>query len=351
MVFYENAKQEWIRPNGCIYEYHNTYIIYSVLYRSIFIWDKVINECIKIIPIDEKNNSWLYVNLIRIDNELYFIPYQAEYMLRYNLINEKIEKIAVRFGDNEENYHKSIFFKGNIYMFPVTGSTVLIYDIKTGKIRYFNCSIPEYKEADEFFDKIYFASNCVWIVTGKDRKVYCYNLERNDCKTYFVKNKCGNIVDVTGKKEQLFLLSDDGSVILLDIESGLERLIFKESKQVHKPYLKLHYCLDEIWLVPFKSDYIKVIDLDGKEIKKWNVAYLRQSSNGRLFEESLVQNDFIFICTFSRKILVANKLDIEILNFDVGFIQVFDILFQYTKSDENRKSEIGANIWKVTSNH
>ena len=347
MLVNEGRIQELIRTNECIYKHGDSFVFYSIFFCAIFIWNEKEKKCEKIIFLDKEFSSWLYVSCIKVENCLYFIPYKAKFMLRYYLGTERIERVSIRKKDAETLYHKGIHYCGKLYIFPDVGNELLIYNLKSQETEYDKFGVVNKFEKEIFFQNVYYYGGRVWTITGKDTNLYCYNLQENCCSIYKLEHNAHAIIDITGDRGHLFLLSVNGTVIDWDCGTKEETVILEGNNEKVRPYLKVHYCANRIVLVPKNDDYIRIISLSGQPICKWDFSDLRQS-NGRLFEASVMQDGIIITCTFKGNIVIidVNECKFRILDIKFELAQNYSILVHGGKNVIENKRKAGTYIWE-----
>lgn len=350
--FNENQLHNLFRPGGCIYKQGDLFIFCSRFFDGVFIWDSSAKKCFVIDVSNDESSFQLYLSYLRVGEILYFIPYKARYMLGYHLGTQKMERIPVRTRHSNILYHQAVYYKENIILFPDFGSEILIYNMKKRTTTYYKLKIEEKKEDICFFFNIniYHCGDKVWFVTGKPGKLYCYNLDLNSCVEVMGDDDYGSIVDITGdNNEFLFILMERGVVVAWNINSGEKRLVLKENSWSIIPYFKIHYSENRIWLIPQDDDNVRVIDLQGNEIYKWNFSNLRDV-NGWLFEDSVLEEDKLIITSFYGGNIVL--VDIkecrwETLHIELGVREIFNVLMNSKKSIYNNEiPNYGTRIWK-----
>lgn len=350
--FNENQNYNLFRPGGCIYKQGDLFIFCSRFFDGIYIWDCSVKKCFVLAFSNDKNNSFLYLSLLRVGKMLYFIPYKARYMMSYHLETSEVKRISVRTHHSDMFYHKSVYYRENIYLLPVIGREILIYNLKESTTTYCKTEleIEESGENNSFFFNIYHCDNKVWFVTGRTGKLYCYNLDCNSCAEFVWDDNYGCMVDITGDDNgTLFILMENGSVVAWNINSDEKRVVLKKNIHGTIPYFKIHYSEGRIWLIPQEDDCIIVVDLQGNELYKWNFSNLRDL-NGRLFEDSVLEENKLIIASFwdGRIVLVDTKeCSLEILHIELGVKEIFNLLMYSKKCVcDNKRRNYGTHIWK-----
>ncbi len=347
--FSENQIRDLSRPGGCVYKQGELFIFCSRFFNGVFLWDCKKRSCFEIIVSDEENNSWLYINFLKVGKILYFIPYKAKYMIGYHLETQKVEKMSVRIGHFEALYHKAAYYGENLYLFPELGKEILIYNLKKRTTVYYKLKVEEKKENARFFGNVYHCDDKVWFVTGRTRKLYCYNLELNSCTEFIASGNYGNMVDITGDDDVLFILMENGAVVAWNINGEEKKLILKGNAHNKIPYFRIHYSEDRIWLIPQDDGCVRAIDLQGNELYKWDFSDLRHL-NGRLFEDSVLEGDQLIISSYygGEIVIVDTKeCSLEKLHIELRIGEIFNALVNSKMCMYSNKTQnYGTYIWK-----
>ena len=341
--------REAVRLEECIYKYEDSFVFYTMESSGIYSWDSVNERCRELGFIDENENSWLYVTCMEINNILYFIPYKAKHMLGYHLDTNEFEKIFIWDRETTPMYHKAAYCHDKIYLFPEIGNEIFIYNIKTGQREF--CKVQVAVEGSErtFFREIFRENNWIWSVTGQDTNVYGYNIEENRYQKFTLKNS-DKIINLTGAGKELFLLTRYGKVIVWNMESGEEKVLFDSASQLEEPYFAIRYSFNKLWMIPRYDDFIRVIDLSGTEKGKWDLSHLPEKQSG-MFESVVQQDEFLFMNAYCNGILVVadtKKCQIEIKDIRMDVIQLLKAA-SYNSDFEKQKfhQNIGTDIWKT----
>lgn len=338
-----------VRTNGCIYRYKKVIIFYTVTSKGIYAWNYDTNECFEIGYISEKADTWLYVALICIGEILYFIPYSAKNMIAYYLESGKTETISIREKCEKARYHNVVSYKDKLYMFPELGNEILIYDVKQKESISRCIEVTDGQNEEIFFNKIYLHDHRVWILTGKDFNIYYYDIAHDIGSFYALEGDYGSFIDITGGNEKLYLLTDRGTIVSWDIFTEKKEIILESKSWTEPPYFAICYYADQLWLFPKGDNYIRVIDLKGKEVRKWDFSHLR-GPKGRLFEAVVQQENNIFVNFYhNNKIVIVDtqKYQIEIKEIQFSLIDKLKILINNSKADLEKKQQlVGKQIWK-----
>ncbi len=346
-VIYEKDL-DFIRPIECIYQYKNAFILYTMQSGKLWKWSHKTKKYIEIADMEEEYQTWLFVTCIEVDEVLYFVPYLAKYMIEYHLKTGKIDRVFLRSNPTEVMYHKAVHYNGRIFLFPVIGDEILIYEIANKKKTIWKAGLIDGRRNNAFILSVYIKNHKAWGVTGKDSKVYCYDLDQVQANIFEVAEQNSLFIDITSEKKEMFILTDDGVVLVWDMQDKIERIASCFDEKIHEPYFAIHYSLGLLWLIPKNVNCVRAINLQGEMIEEWDFSNLR-TKNGLLFEGVVQQGDMLFLCSYSREGLVIidtkkHSVEIKYMQFDLA--QKIDILWNLNDGSLNRSRMIGTHIWK-----
>lgn len=210
----------------------------------------------------------LYRRIVAYGDDLYLIPWAANYIGVYHIKTEKKEYIApdyeMRLG--LPKFSEAIPYKNYLYLFPARVSSIIRINMDNGDVKYYTKCCEELENIVGEYARFANGSrieNKAWVASRKANCFVEFDLESESYEIHYLNSIETALIDVTGNTENLYILTALGEVIQWNINTGAETLLWKyEGKAENTPFYRI-MCKDQnLWLLPGKEDRTVNISLD-----------------------------------------------------------------------------------------
>lgn len=308
-------------------------------------------EYICTVPEEEELGIELYASgVIKANNKIYLVPGSAKKIAIYDILNNSFKYITTdeMQDDAYPKFGVSSLIHQNIFLLPLEMQASYIIKINTEtdtieKIPFsINCDKTESRIDIFFFGCT--VSEHIWFGTGQKQMIGRFKTESNEI-TYIRMNTTSSYVYSMFEQEGIiYMLTLANEVVSYNIETGNEKKLWCEDVKEETRYSRILWFENNLWLLPFSSDYIvkikapdynevEYIDLpsDLKKWKRWGV-YGRKYY-GYYFE----QNKLCILPDNTNKVLKIESTNNTIEQYELLSNREDDLCDKFYKSELSRE--------------
>lgn len=210
-------------------------------------------------------------------------------------------------------------------------------DLKNdNRVKYLNC-FEEEKGCAHLYRRAYSYNNNIWFVPENAKNVAKYNIITNEVMTYeynyhkFFDNNMFRYSDSFVFEEKYLCLvpGNTDSLVIINMETGKEKIIYDVIDPSEESYISGTYVNGCVWLCPFNSESLCIVDLKTNQIKRHKWKYVKESFDGvcavgnNIYFAPHKSNVFCFIDTVN---MMETAIDItEIKNQNEKFQGIFRV--------------------------
>ena len=239
-------------------------------------------EYICTVPEEEELGIELYASgVIKANNKIYLIPGSAKKIAIFDIQSSSFQYITTdeMKDDAYPKFGVVSLVHQNIYLLPLEMQASYILKINTEtdtieKIPFsINCDKTE-RRIDIFFFGCT-VSDHIWFGTGQKQMIGMFKTESNEITFTRISTTQSYIYHMVEYEGVIYMLTLANEVISYDIKTGNENLIWKEEVKEETRYSRILWFANCLWLLPFSSDCIVKIRIQGSE----KIEYIELPSN------------------------------------------------------------------------
>ena len=142
-------------------------------------------ECVEEIP-DTARWGKEYIGLVHYENRLIFVPYIANSICVYDMINGTFRKEYFRDENVLVKFNRGTIFEHYLYLIPCGYPAIVRYDVLTGEFTYYREGI---RELQDRMDQSPFSEFATWeeelyILSRRSNDILCFNMHTQESKYY-----------------------------------------------------------------------------------------------------------------------------------------------------------------------
>lgn len=249
---------------------------------SIYIYDCYGNELKK--KINLKNTEETFWDIAIFEEQIFVSMLSNKHVVRVDINSKDVELIEV-----DESSISFINYDNKIYGIGSETGNVYLIDISECR-PIFNGK--EYKDVSRKgkLKSVELKGKIVSLINGKPY-IYIYDIKENKLS---IENITINVKDIFSD-EVIYLLAEDGSIIMYDIENNKRKIIFDmENGAMMNPYSHIVVCGDVIFLTPLFENQLFICDKNGNNAKKIVVdRYIKYRKP--VYEVSLIDEELVIL--------------------------------------------------------
>ncbi len=312
--------------------------------------------------------EWLYATVCRVHDRLFFIPFESEEIVSYDMKTGKFTSYALdlrRIGNKGHYYISAYVHKEYLYMFPIGAKCIVRLDTRQNSVRYLEIRQNKRLDAEkmEYFgeqyavvegkiyipflelnavaifdlDKEYldikylninggcstinYESGYFYMASLKKGEIYRWNEKTGEIKVYnqfpqgFVGGEFVFSCAYVMNKKVFFLPLQSNMIISFDIKSEkiyMERKMLEFNGEEWKVF-SIHNSLDKIYTVIAEKEYPCQLDCEAKELKVIPFFQYNNQHNKEVISRYLLKNMYSDYKTESKNEL-NNYIEIMLYN-------------------------------------
>lgn len=286
-----------------------------------------------IVRYDIQMKNWEYVSMIDvaagmkkafhksviIDNNVWFIPYMADSLVKYDIFNKSISVIELntdsrKLGKKKTYFWGFFYYNDKLYLIPASYSNVLSVELSTGKItESFDLSdVTDQEQIITWLSWEKIEPGEVAFVSMQRNQVLFLDFKENIKKVYDIGNSKYKYNDIRMKDDVIYLIVKNAPVILEwkykeDIVSEIkfdENSFGDYGKSIFDDYATCIFN-NKLYCLPAKSRAAYSVDLSSKLIKRIEVLdkYMTDDVSESQFDTVTIGDGKIFIQNWQYKFL------------------------------------------------
>ena len=286
-----------------------------------------------IVRYDIQMKNWEYVSMIDstagmkkafhnsvvIDNNVYFIPYMADCLVKYDIFNKSISVIELNINSKKLGKKKTYFFgfyyyNDHLYLIPASYSDVLSVDLTTGEIiELFDLSdVTDQGQIITWLSWKEIESGVVAFVSMQRNQVLILDFNKNTKKIYDIGDSKYKYNAIRMKDNIIYLIVKNAPVILeWKYKEGIISEIRFDENTFGDYGISIFddhaTCIfnNKLFCLPAKSRAAYSIDLTSKLINQLEVLdkYMTDDLSESQFDTVTIGDDKIFIQNWQYKFL------------------------------------------------
>ena len=225
---------------------------------------------------EELSEIRLYSKVVKVDNKLFFIPFNATSIAEYDMENNQFKRIEIEDNEIKKKFLSYAVFENYIYLMPLFYGRIIRFNFKIEKINYmeyWNKKIEKFKIIKGIWFRDVFQIN---------EKLYCPFYQKNLIMIFDLKNENMEVVEL-GKETDLFQgIEYDGEKFWLIPEKrgyiacwkkGEKRISYIkdfpksfEFQNQDVPFLSTSFSNGKVWILPCYANSILQIDVQTNKI-------------------------------------------------------------------------------------
>lgn len=306
-------------------------------------------------PDEDISQINLYLNIIRVGDELVFVPNRAKKIAIYNFKSNTVKQLSVNNRNFKEHQMLSLYsgfkYGEDVYIFQRGSSSILRLNMNTKTIGLLDLIEKDESENEMFYywsERVFVFNNIAILYNNKTSTLVFYNLDTKNKKTYAI-DKIKEVQDFYVFENCVWFVDKDGNILKWDKSENIN-LILKETEERDVQYKlvlndKFIYVLNQKNCsfdkrIDIRSNIVENIDRIPifSEVKANNIFYHDFRSfivqNGDLFVQN-INGDFISInnhdkvqkaVRISSKELSSQMFDFNMYSYEANGRNIKDLL-------------------------
>ena len=273
------------------------------------------------------SDSRMYAScsFVKIEDKLYFAPYNTKDMWCFDLLNRKYEKIELGLSEDEKiiqaKYRSCMLYDKKILLVGEQLKELLLVDIESGKIKRYSGFIPELEKRRRNQKSEYFNENCI-IYNGvvyfpilTSNSVMAFYIEEERYVIYDVADDCSDgYCSIDHKMNQFILVNWKDELIKWTPGEGvIYKSCLKFLTYTDKGYRTQLHSKDNTILFAGYENQIGIIDNHDKIVRKLSF----QDSTNSYFKEGRCYM-FRFVIQENNIIFFQTRIDGKIYQMDLN---------------------------------
>lgn len=212
---------------------------------------------------------------------IYWLEYDAQHLVRYSVAGNtcKFYEMPVIDCKGEECFAGIAMYNQKIYMFPRYTPYLVIFDTVNEKFivqddLYQTLNTELFQRETEFLFRSYQLGDALFFLRRKNKNAYRntiikYSLDSRNYETFVLSEEIENPVNICRGEDYLYILCADTSLYRIDeCHNKTERIYASEN--VGESFLGISLMKQSLYLLPSRSENIKIIDLDTLNVKNFD---------------------------------------------------------------------------------
>lgn len=282
----------------------------------------------------------LFYQTLSYENFVFFIPWFSNYLVRLDTKTLELQywKLPESIVKETAKFRAANIYSQKIYMFPMVGQTICIFDIKEEKFVCEGNWIKEkkLKNGNGDFLQGCFVKDTIYLPACFNNMVFKYKLSDDMHKCIEFPEDEKAIIDITYfNEDELLILSWKGNIWKYYVTIDEKEIIYEYDGTEENPYSCIINCNEYLCLLPAKEKNIKILErkIEGNLSypTEWKMRYIDVG----------VDSLFTGYCKYDSNIMLYSPLGNMLLKLDISKklllgIRVYDDFVQRRK--EIRKS-------------
>lgn len=271
-------------------------------------------RCINIFK-EEKKLDFLYRRVYVYQDNVWFVPEQAEHVAKFNIATNEIQVYKFRYHKQSLNgmfqYSDSFVFNDK-YLCLVPGNTdaLVIVDMETGKEKIVYDVVDPEKES--YISGTY-ADRYIWLCPFESRYLVRVDIEDGNVMRYKWKYGKQDFDGVCAVDNKLYFAPHKATVCLsINVQNMQEsKLDISDIKSVNDKFQGIFKIDNELWCMPFTAKYFLRYNLQNKKVTKYI------GNNHKLFENWEWNTNNFMPVDFGEKVMLASCFMNGFLTYEV----------------------------------
>lgn len=211
--------------------------------------------------------SKLFYQIIPYQKYIFFIPWFSDYLVRLDIqnLNTQYWKLPEEILFEKAKFRAANLYKEKIFMFPMYGDRICIFDIKSESFSDDNTWIKKELYCEKWntygdFLPGYQIENNVYLSNYSRNIIVKYNMEDNNYEIIFLPDtEKGSLCVEKYSENELLILTRKGNIWKYDLINRTNELFYKYKGEKECPYNNIVFYENVIYLIPRKEQELEVI--------------------------------------------------------------------------------------------
>lgn len=249
-------------------------------------YDLRLGKAIRQSSVQEKTTANLFLSSVKVEDIIYYAPYNAENMWGYNTKTDSWLAVDIGLTATEmrrgRKYNKLIYNEGKLYLFGEKLYHIAVYDIKTGLTKRYDQYVALLTEKGYRQEEIGLFNECtvhneiVYFTSFRATIITAVNLRTMYVSMYDLKWDAEGLGGIAYDKAETFLVSDNrDNIIRWNENKGIAGYKQINALQTNEKYYQRIYCLldktlyfatyEDGIVIEYEHGERKIISLQKKE--------------------------------------------------------------------------------------
>ena len=292
-------------------------------------------------------NSIQYMDVIKVESQIFILPYQAKALCIYNLEDKSIRKVEIA-NPVSYNFDRMIRYKDYIFLKPKCYPAIVRYDIRNGSCVYYDKCIKEFLQPDNrsmFLWGVSVRDNLLLMASCNENKVLEFNMDTGETKVHMVGQPGNNYFSMAYDGSDYWLIQESNKAIVRwNYETGrtIEYSDYPSSiKEDARLFVGMVHCNSHMLAFPKCTNTIISIDIGTGQMSEYDSS-LTDRIGERKYNLYHHRHNYYFAKQEGKLILAVSAFDnsILIINSERNTYQIYKCSLSSAKANRLRLERI-----------